>query len=464
MSTASLALFCPYQVAWINDTAGTKLCEKSRRIGFSYADSYDSVETAVRGDCNVWYSSADLTAAREYMEYCADFARVFNAVAAAQEGEEDFDVEDEHGRIIDKRKIFTIRLVFNNGYKITAGSSNPNFFRSKGGKAKLDELAFHRAQRALYKAAHATARFWGYQLSGWSSHDGENSYFNSLLKSARAGKLRASVHRVTILDAVEQGIVERVIMRTKRLASPPAPDAKARQEWLDGLRADCPDEDIWREEYLCEPSSAHGSLMSYELIQGCEVDNLKVADAVANIKIVGRAYAGFDVARKHDLSVLWVWDKVGDVYWLRGLIRLKGVTYSAQEGMLNVLMANPLLQRLCIDATGIGNDLAERMVQRWNYRVEAVTFTPAVKQNLAMPLVRLFQDRRARIPGEDDLRESLHKVRKIVTEAGNIRLDAARDDDGHADEFWAAGLATHAADDTAIPLPAPELEVPRWAQ
>jgi phage FluMu gp28-like protein len=31
----------------------------------------------------------------------------------------------------------------------------------------------------------------------------------------------------------------------------------------------------------------------------------------------GPLYAGFDVGRKRDLSVLWVLEKVGDVFWTR---------------------------------------------------------------------------------------------------------------------------------------------------
>ena len=44
------AYFLPYQVAWIRDPARLKIVEKSRQIGFSYADSYDSVRKAAAKD------------------------------------------------------------------------------------------------------------------------------------------------------------------------------------------------------------------------------------------------------------------------------------------------------------------------------------------------------------------------------------------------------------------------------
>jgi len=69
-----------------------------------------------------------------------------------------------------------------------------------------------------------------------------------------------------------------------------------------------------------------------------------------------------------------------------------------------------------------------------------------VKAELAMPLLRLFQDRLVRIPSDPTVREDLHKVRKIVTASHNVRLDAPRDSDGHADRFWALALAYHGHD------------------
>ena len=46
-------------------------------------------------------------------------------------------------------------------------------------------------------------------------------------------------------------------------------------------------------------------------------------------------------------------------------------------------------------------------------------------------------------------------MRKVVTAANNIRLDADRDEHGHgpADRFWALALANHAADEFKLPLP-----------
>lgn len=472
--TASLDYFLPYQQHWINCAAPFVLGEKSRRIGWTYASSYRAVERRVKGAGNLYFSSADLTAAAEFVEYCRTWCEVFNVVAESGTEEE----------VIDDERITSLVLRFSNGTKIVAGSSNPKFFRSKGGDADADEFAFHRQPRELLKAAHATAIFWGYQLRAWSTHNGEGNYFNALVKEGRKFAewerrdaemrvrgdaaaivepyhgLKVRVQRVTVLDAVEQGLVEVIRQRTGKLKQRPAPDARARQEWLDELRASCPDEDTWNEEYLCQPSSDQSSLLTYDLIQGCEAANLAL-QSIDQLDASKRYYAGYDVGRKRDLSVLWVLERVGDVFWTRCLYRLRQMHFTAQEDLLALLLRNRAVRRLCIDSTGIGMMLAERLGQRFGtHRAEGVNFSAPVKSELAMPLLRVFQDRRVRIPAEADVRESLHKVRKIVTAANNVRLDADRDEAGHADEFWALALAVHAADDLKVPLPAPLMAKP----
>jgi phage FluMu gp28-like protein len=265
------------------------------------------------------------------------------------------------------------------------------------------------------------------------------------------------VHRVTILDAVEQGLVERI----KRLK---APNPTARREWLEELRASVPDEETWKEEYLCQPASGNSALLSYELIAACEAAAAADLNSISNLEseIPNPAtfYAGFDVGRKHDRSCLWVLERVGDVYWTRTVRVLEQTPFTDQENLLHALMQDRAVRRLCVDSTGIGAMLAERLVQRWGHRVEAVNFSAPVKSDLAMPLVRLFQDRRVRVPSDPAIREDLHRVRKSVTTAGNIRFEAERTDDGHADRFWALALAFHGADDNRLRLPPPLLRKP----
>ena len=446
--------FLPYQLRWINEPAPVAVAEKSRRIGWTYASSFRAVERRLKLGTDLFYSSADLSGAREFVEDCQHWARVFKTVARPHE-----QTIDE----ADGMTAFVLR--FENGSKIVAGSSNPKFFRSKGGDADADEFAFHREPRELYKAMQPASLVWGHQLRVWSTHNGEASFFAQLAKGAGEGSefgvrnegsgfgvqgseqgARRSLHRVTLLDAVAHGLVEKI----KRLDGV---DETARRDFIDEIRASCPDEDAWNEEYLCRPSSEQRSLLSYALIQSCESDSPSSLNPEP--RTLNPLFAGFDVGRRHDRSVLWLVEKVGDVLWTRSVRVLGNVNFTAQEDLLAKVMQSGAVRRLCIDSTGIGAMLAERLVARFGHRVEAVHFTQAVKSDLAMPLLRLFQDRLVRIPSDPDIREDLHKVRKIVTASNNVRLEADRDAGGHADRFWALALACHAALDTPAELPPP---------
>jgi hypothetical protein len=48
-----------------------------------------------------------------------------------------------------------------------------------------------------------------------------------------------------------------------------------------------------------------------------------------------------------------------------------------------------------------------------------------------------------------------------VTSAGNVRYDAARTDEGHADSAWALGLALHAAN-APIPYRTRDADLPSF--
>jgi phage FluMu gp28-like protein len=432
--------FLPYQLRWIGDDANLAVGEKSRRIGWTYASAYRAVDRRLRLGTNLYYTSADLTAAREFIEYCKVWAGVFDA---ATDGV--VEVEDS-----------SLMLRFRtNGSVILAGSSNPKFFRSKGGDADADEFAFHHDQRELLKAMQPAGAVWGHQLRIWSTHNGEGSFFNQLVKegsgfgvqgSEKSREGRWSVHRVTLLDAVAQGLVEKI----KGLKET---NETARRDFLEEVHATCPDEDAWNEEYLCRPSTENTSLLNYALIQSCESPPSSLLNPEP--RTLNPLYCGFDVGRTRDASVLWVVEKVGDVLWTRDVRVMRDMPFRAQEELVALLMQRRQVKRLCVDSTGMGRHIAENLREQFGHRVESVHFSQQVKTDLAMPLLRLFQDRQIRVPADADVREDLHKVKKVVTSSNNIRLEARSDEKGHADRFWALALACHAALDAPGALPAP---------
>ena len=124
---------------------------------------------------------------------------------------------------------------------------------------------------------------------------------------------------------------------------------------------------------------------------------------------------------------------------------MKNAPFHEQAAMLDRYAVLPHVRRVCIDATGIGAQLAEEARRRHGGKVEEVVFSSGVKEDLAVTLRRCMEDGALRMPARPELVADLRKIRKSTTSAGNVRYEGERGADGHADRFWALALALHAA-------------------
>lgn len=413
----------PYQKAWLADKSRYKIWEKSRRIGATYVQALEDVLDCLQHKgLSVWFSSADDSAAKEYVLYCAHWAKIANAAASA--------VSEE---ILDERDgVAAYSIVFKNSSRINAMSSNPKAFRSKGGKVVLDEFAWHRDQNALWTAARPVIT-WGYDVRILSTHNGRQSLFYSFLQEPELW----SKHKTTIFDAVDQGLADRLTGKTLTEAE--------RQQWLESERKACGDEDAWQQEYCCTPLDETSAFLPYEMLTACEQDD--ILQPLGQLK--GEIYLGFDVARKHDLSVIVAAEKSFNCLIVRHILALKNTPFQKQKKLLFEILSKSNVRRICIDASGLGMNLSEDALAFFGqYKVESVTFSAPVKEALATDLRIAFENRSIVIPSDPDLRDDLHSVKRVVTIAGNVRFDVERSEtDGHADRFWALALAVHAAKD-----------------
>lgn len=424
--------FLPYQIEWLKDESPIKIWEKSRRIGASYVQAYEDVRDCVKKKyfrknkpLSVWFSSADLSAAKEYILYCKEFATLFNEVA-----------KDLGEVIIDANKdVKAFCIEFRNGARIFALSSNPTQFRSKGGKVVLDEMAHHDNQDELWKAANASAFIWNYPIRILSTHNGQNCKFYKFIDKTKKGELEWSLHTTSIQNAVDQGLADKI--QEKELSE------EERQAWIERVRKNAGDEITWQEEYCCIPVDEATAFLSYELISTCESENILTPLS----KITGDLYVGMDVGRKKDLSIIWVIERLGDVKYTRYIEELVKMPFHLQEEILYRILSHKNLKRACIDSTGLGMQLAENAQRKFGkYKVEMVSFTGSVKEEMGYQLLTSFQDKTQRIPSDQTIREDLHSIKKTITTSGNIRFDVDRSEtDGHADRFWALALANHAA-------------------
>jgi len=426
--------FLPYQDKWIADRAIMKIMEKSRRIGISYGTSYELVREHSRKESNLdtWYSSRDEATARLNIADCTTFARALDR-GAEDLGEQVIDANEHHSA-------FSLR--FSNATNIHSVASNPDVFAGKGGNVVLDEMGLRRDPRAVFAIA-APSTDWGGSMKIISTHRGTHNYFNELIQGImhKGNPKNFSHHRVTLQDALDQNFLWKI--QTKLREEDPRMQMDE-AEYFDYIRNRAPDTETFLQEYMCQPSDDNAAFLSYDLITACEYELAEPWEIPLH-DILNPLYVGVDVGREHDLTVIWVYEKVGGVFFTRKVITMQGETFDAQEHELYQILALPGVRRCCIDNTGLGRQFAERAQKRFGpYKVEPVNFTGPVKEELAYPMRAAFEDHTIRIPQSEKIRADLRAIKKETTAAGNIRFTADRGKNGHSDRFWAAALGIHA--------------------
>lgn len=408
----------PYQQRFIEDPARARLVVKSRQTGFTkFVLSLIPVLEGLKGGADWIILSAGERQSGEVIDAVRRHCQVVNI--AAEFFSEDFRIPEG------SFKQLTVRLP--NGVRVIGLPANPATARGYTGHVILDEFALHQRSREIWAALTGSIT-WGFKIIVCSTLRGIHNKFYELYDKKDNEKFW-SKHHVDIHEAVADGLPANV-------------------EELKGI---IDDPAVWAEEFECIPQDEATTLLPHELISGCEASELQLE--LAQTGLPGDAYLGVDIGRKHDLTVFWLLEKTGGVYWTRGIQALRGVKFAKQrEFLYGLLEMLPSLRRCCIDATGIGAQLAEEARDAFGSRVEEVHFTTAVKEDLAVTALRAFQDRSVKIPVDPDIRRSLNSIKKTTTSSGNVRFDAERNQHGHADHFWALALALHGASQPSEPV------------
>ena len=223
----------------MKDNSRVKVCEKSRRIGLSWADAAIAALDAAAGSSDTFYLGYNREMSEQYVEDVGFWAKSYQLAANPAEVLQD---EDED--------ILVYRVRFASGRKVVALSSRPSNLRAKKGKVVIDEAAFHQDFDELLKAAMAILA-WGGQVRIISTHDGVDNPFNRVCQEIRDGTLNYSLHRYPLDDAIADGLYKRICLVNHWQWSPQGEIAWRNQLWEDyGVGAS--------EELGCTPLDVRG--------------------------------------------------------------------------------------------------------------------------------------------------------------------------------------------------------------
>ena len=443
MEKADASYFLPYQEAWINDDSPLKVAEKSRRVGFTYASSYRMFQKCMRRGKGFtqWVSSRDQLTAQELIrDYVAMWCKLANVAAKGMTGE---DVE-----VIDVDKNITAFVcTFPNGARIVSLSSTPEAFAGKGGDVFLDEVDLHRDSGTLIDMAYPCI-MWGNQLEMVSAYrvDGsKDTPFAKLVAEAKKDNPQhASLHRVTLRDAVEQGLVEKINEKSGR--------SQSREDFIRTTRAGCRTQAAWESQFECRVQDAGGKLLPTKALAPCEMDAADIADIERRFPNAPR-FAGYDIARRRHASAWSEWLQVGVTYFLVCRETFHDMEFEAQRKFIEGKMdrRDRRVTRLAMDATGLGMETAEWAARKWPGRVDQVNLESHRRHELCMMFQDWFNSTAARIPADPALREDYQTPVLKTNANGSVRVAVPEFEGGdgevsHCDEFMAGVLARSAAD------------------
>jgi phage FluMu gp28-like protein len=468
--------FLGYQQRWAKDRSQVKVDEKSRRIGLSWGEAGDTaLLCSSESGMNAFYIGYMKEMAQEFIKDCADFAKAYSLAAGEIDESEEVWFEGD-----EKKSIFIYTLRFASGWRIEALSSAPRNLRGKQGRVILDEFAFHSDQKELLKAALALL-IWGGEVHVISTHNGVDNPFNALVQDIRAGKKPYSLHRTTFMDAVNDGLYERVCLRTGK-----QPTEECKAEWVAGIYAQYGTDA--EEELDCIPSNSSGAWLSRALIEARMVeapvlrwtppakdftlwsDEMRTAEmrdwldthVRPLLALLGpELESGFgeDFGRTGDLSVVAPYQITKTlVRHFPFLLELSNCPFDQQrEALFYIGDRLPRLRAGKLDARGNGQYLAEKAMQRYGAdRIECVMLSQAWYRDNTAPLKASFEDGTILLPRSSDVLDDLRafQVVKGIPQIPDVRTKGQDGQQRHGDAGVAILLA-HAAS-RADPPPATE--------
>lgn len=456
----------PYQQRWVDDRSRFKGAVKSARIGFSFATAVEAVLDCLANPATTWtVLSHSKAGSNEFVEEGA--GKVIRAIqATAEVYSEPF--ADELGTT----DIQVQKIRFPNGSRIIALPANPRTARGYPGHTILDEFAHHENSYGVWAAVSRQIAL-GHKMRILSTPNGEQGKFYDLAHGfgldggvappqnpIQAGPW--SWHWVDVHMAIAEGCPI---------------DLRETRDLYKG------DDETFSQEFLCEFLKAVGAYLSLELITRCE-DEGAWMEKPAFWLPGGPLYCGIDVARDGDRTLLWLWEKLGDVLWTRQVLALHNVPFFdfANPKYTQAELLLPWVQmaeRTAIDSTGLGLGLFEYLSSKVPGRVMGVNFSGSVKKekpgaqsvgaesikikvDMAVRLKKFFEQVKLRIPHDLQIRQELQSIKKeysggaITFEAPRIEVDTPvgggkrKKVFAHADAFWAAAMGLLAASGVSV--------------
>jgi phage FluMu gp28-like protein len=406
---AWLSTFYPFQQEWILDWRRFAALNKCRQIGGTHTFAAWGILHGLLGEGLTIVSKTEKDAIINL-----GFARKHADVLAG--------LGCEWARVVSPPN--QLEFTMASGARIASDSST-GAARGRSCNVMLDEFAYHEHPDEVWDAALAATTH-GYACRILSTPNGIGNLWHKLCHEVAKDKRELCkpadwlLYLTTVHDAIAQGMrIDLDANWTMAHNDPRLFDQLFMGVFLDGAYQYLPDA-------LLTAATKDGPCTIY-----------------------GQTFAGLDIGLNRDRTTLMV---------IRGQNGVFETVHSESHPRTDDVLIDKLISdainvhkaiRVGVDATGMGTFPAQAAQRKHGLKLDIVTFTGPVKESLATGLYQaLVEERlilRRSCAGSDDTRKALASIKRIVTAAGNVRYDAARTKDGHADQAWALAMAVNAA-------------------
>lgn len=219
------------------------------------------------------------------------------------------------------------------------------------------------------------------------------------------------------------------------------PDGPLAEDWVNKKKREYEGNPWrWRREMLAEWAEDESVWLPLALITSCIDHELKYHKFEDPAK--GEFYAGLDLGKHHDYSVLAIFKTENDSTKLIHMHKFPLRTaYASVIGYVKTLCDRwDSINKVLVDMSGVGDYIVEDMINAGVTETEGVKFTQESKEKMATFLKQCMVENKLKTPYDSDLIAELNIERFELTKDGKIKFN--HPENTHDDRFWALALAT----------------------
>ncbi len=429
--------FLPCQTEYILDDSPILLVEKSRQIGITWASGFKVPYKIFTSDIpqDYFWISKDEFTAKLFLQDVLFWIQFINIM---------FNHKKEFKQdIIDMKGVQTTRIKFDCGSNLFILSSSIDAVVGKRGNFWIDEGAVHKDLEQLYNIA-LPCTTWGYTLTIFSTHRSKQNYFYKLCDRVRKGEIvGGKLMTFTLQRVLDEGYLDRInakklLVGSKTYSSP--------EEFYEEKKKNASSEDIFMQEYMCIPADAD----STQAIKEDDLQKVMVpkSELESQPKPGGRYYAGIDIGRNRDLTVIWICEDMSTnrqpMLESRFIETMAKTEFSKQEKRMVEILQKWKPRYCMIDGTNVGANIAENLEKRFGF-CEMIKFTSLTRPKYIGDLVAYIRrDPVAlKIPDSQEIWEDILSVERYINSYGKedyIIPSHTGQSNSHGDRFSALTL------------------------